>query len=201
MCDCEESFGWTQSHSSCWADTIFMTLLIPSLSRFYFLKLLKKLHLHINDFYPCKQEITNCEKEYLIRKIWGREYGINTPSVTSMRFKEILLLINKNNVMIPDHQLYNFKPKGNMFCVFSDTKDYAFDKLADFVLVSLILSGYEHVVCVIRCDNNKWYYFDNERAKRNKKLLLTKFKCKNNVFSFDVEALKYYYFYVKKIES
>lgn len=197
MCDCKKSYGWMQSHSSCWADTILMSLLIPSLNKHYFIKFLKKLNLNLDDFFPCNQIITNCEKEYLIRKIWGKTVRIDKPSITHDRLGEILHMIHKNNKIINDYNLRNFKPKGNMFCILSENK-IALDKINNFILQTVILSRKSHVVCIIRCDDNKWYYYDNERAKSKKKLKLFKLKFYENFLFFNSDAILYYYLYTKQ---
>jgi len=199
MCDCNNSFGWFQSHSSCWADTILMTLLIPSLNKYYFTKMLKKINLDLDDFYPCKQNITNCEKEYLIRKIWGKEFTINKPSITHDRLLEVLKMINNKNEIINGFwSLETYTPKGNMFCIVTD-RNKGLDEIKNYILLSVILAKKKHVVCNIKCDNNKWYYYDNERSKENKKLKLIKIKSTNNILEFKKEALLYYFFYTRKL--
>lgn len=200
MCDCKNSYGWAQSHSTCWADTIFMSLLIPPFTRHYFIKFLKKRKLFLPDFFPCKQEISHYEKEYLIKKIWGKNYSISEGSVTYYRIKEILNYINNNNIIIDIYFFKHYKPKGNMFCLASEKIIYMPIEIKKFTIQSVFLFLKEHVTCIIRCEDNKWYFFDNERAAKNKKLKLLKIKIQNKCFVIKNKALFYVYLYAKITE-
>lgn len=201
MCDCKNSYGWTQSHATCWADSIFMSLLIPPLTRYYFIKYLKKKKLFVHDFFPCKQHISHYEKDYLIKKIWGREFSILKGSATYYRIEEILRYINVNNIIIEHYFLKHYKPVGNMFCLTSEFISYMPIEIKKFVIQSIILFLKKHVTCIIRCDDNKWYFFDNERAVRKKKLKLLRIRTKNDEFIIKNKALLYIYLYAKKIPN
>lgn len=201
MCDCKNSYGWMQSYATCWADSILMSLLIPPLTRYYFIKYLNKKKLFIYDFFPCAQYITHYEKDYLIKKIWGREFSILQGSETYYRIEEVLKYININNVMVENYFLKVFKPMGNMFCITSEIISPMPITLKNFTIQSIILFLKKHVTCIVKCDDQNWYFFDNERSIKRKKLKLVKIKINDNTIIIKNKALMYVYLYAKNIKN
>jgi len=189
MCDCKKSYGWAQSYSSCWADTILMSLLIPPITKHYFIRFLKKRNLHLVDFFPCTQFISHYEKEYLIKKIWNKSVSIREGNYTYCRLEELLKYININNIMIERYFLEYYKPLGNMFCITSKYVTVMPVTIKNFTIQSILLFLNKHVTSIIRCEDDNFYYFDNERAAIKKKLKLMKIKIKDNSFTLDQKAL------------